>query len=189
MKHTEAQLQAISFACQVTVILLPRRRPRSSRFGYQIKGNKCFVLGDPVGNPKMMRAATNQFMKQADCLGYQLAFYKISESYVVMLHELGFHFTKVGEAGIVDLATEDLSRLSQQLEYQRLMKEGYHFTWYDQLPEELHQAVNEVSQKWLQGAREKYFSVGRFDKSYVLSSGVGIVRKDQKSLASSPLSR
>ena len=149
-------------------------------FGYQIKGNKCFVLGDPVGNPKMMRAATNQFMKQADCLGYQLAFYKISESYVVMLHELGFHFTKVGEAGIVDLATEDLSRLSQQLEYQRLMKEGYHFTWYDQLPEELHQAVNEVSQKWLQGAREKYFSVGRFDKSYVLSSGVGIVRKDQK---------
>lgn len=93
-----------------------------------------------------MRAATNQFMKQADCLGYQLAFYKISESYVVMLHELGFHFTKVGEAGIVDLATEDLSRLSQQLEYQRLMKEGYHFTWYDQLPEELHQAVNEVSQ-------------------------------------------
>ncbi|MCP5732528.1 phosphatidylglycerol lysyltransferase domain-containing protein, partial [Klebsiella pneumoniae] len=55
-----------------------------------------------------------------------------------------------------------------------------HFTWYDQLPEELHQAVNEVSQKWLHGAREKYFSVGRFDESYVLSSGVGIVRKDQK---------
>ncbi len=37
-------------------------------FGYQIKGNKCFVLGDPIGNPQMVRAATNAFMKRADCL-------------------------------------------------------------------------------------------------------------------------
>lgn len=44
LKHTEAQLQAISFACQVTVILLPRRRPRSSRFWLsdQRKQMLCF---------------------------------------------------------------------------------------------------------------------------------------------------
>ena len=79
-KHMEAQLQAISFACQDTVILLPKDDHDQVVFGYQIKGNKCFVLGDPIGNPKMMRAATNQFMKRADCLGYQLAFIRYQKA-------------------------------------------------------------------------------------------------------------
>lgn len=149
-------------------------------FGYQIKANKCFVLGDPIGDPAMMRAATNAFLKKADSLGYQLAFYKVSEKYVVMLHELGFHFTKVGEAGIADFSTEDLSRTNQQLEFQRLSKEGYHFTWYESLPQELLTSVQEVSKSWLDGAREKHFSVGYFDQKYLQSSGIGIVRKDQK---------
>lgn len=149
-------------------------------FGYQIKGNKCFVLGDPIGNPKMIRPAITEFMQKADCLGYQIAFYKISEKYVVMLHELGFHFTKVGEVGMADLTTEEMPWVNQQLEYQRLTNEGYHFTWYEQLPEELLAAVSEVSDQWLHGAREKHFSVGRFDESYLLASGVGVVRKEQK---------
>ena len=149
-------------------------------FGFQIKGNKCFILGDPIGNPEMVREATAEFMKKADCLGYQLAFYKVSEKYVVTLHEVGFHFTKVGEAGIADLTAEEVPWINQQLEYQKLNNEGYHFTWYDQLPEELLLAVSEVSREWLQGAREKHYSVGRFDTTYLLSSGVGIVRKEQK---------
>ena len=59
-------------------------------------------------------------MKKADCLGYQLAFYKVSEKYVVTLHEVGFHFTKVGEAGIADLTAEEVPWINQQLEYQKL---------------------------------------------------------------------
>lgn len=149
-------------------------------FGYQMKGNKCFVLGDPIGNPQLIRPAITEFMKKADCLGYQLAFYKISDKYVVMLHEAGFHFTKVGEAGIADITTEEMPWVNQQLEHQRLAKEGYHFTWYEHLPEELFVAVSDVSKRWLHCAREKHFSVGRFNEAYLLDSGVGIVRKEQK---------
>ncbi|OQO69015.1 hypothetical protein BH747_10545 [Enterococcus villorum] len=149
-------------------------------FGYQMKGNKCFVLGDPIGNPKLIRPAITEFMKKADCLGYQIAFYKISEKHVVMLHEAGFYFTKVGEAGIADLTTEEMPWVNQQLEYQRLTNDGYHFTWYNRLPEELLSAVREVSKSWLHGAREKHFSVGRFNEEYLLTSGIGIVRKEQK---------
>lgn len=149
-------------------------------FGYQVKGNKCFVLGDPIGNPAMWRTATKSFLKKADCLGYQLAFYKVSEKYVVMLHEVGFRFVKVGEAGIADLTIADVPWLNQQLEYQRLTNEGYHFTWYDEIPEELLATLGEVSHAWLNGETEKHFSVGRFDKEYVKTSGVGVVRKDQQ---------
>ena len=55
------------------VILLPRRRRRSSTFGFQMKFNKCFVLADQLGNEKWT-AATLAFMDQADLLGYQLVF-------------------------------------------------------------------------------------------------------------------
>ncbi|BAO08302.1 MULTISPECIES: bifunctional lysylphosphatidylglycerol flippase/synthetase MprF [Enterococcus] len=149
-------------------------------FGYQIKGNKCFVLGDPIGDPTKIRTATHEFLKKADCFGYELAFYKVSESYVVMLHEAGFHFAKVGEAAITDLSSDALHWRTKQIELQRLTNEGYHFTWYDQLPEELLEPIQEVSQKWLDGSREKHFSVGYFEKDYLLMSGIGIVRKEQK---------
>ena len=33
-------------------------------FGFQIKGNKCFILGDPIGNPERVREATAEFMKK-----------------------------------------------------------------------------------------------------------------------------
>ncbi|MGG5359587.1 MULTISPECIES: bifunctional lysylphosphatidylglycerol flippase/synthetase MprF [unclassified Enterococcus] len=160
-------------------------------FGYQIKGNKCFVLGDPIGDPQKHKAATHAFIQQADVLGYQLAFYKISESYVVLLHDSGFHFAKVGESGIVDLASEKAAQASQQLVCQVLKKEGYHFVWYEELPEELMEEVAAVSEEWLSGAREKYFSVGRFDRDYVKTSGIGVVKKEQKTvgfITSKPIS-
>ena len=56
------------------VILLPRRRRRSSTFGFQMKFNKCFVLADPIGQREKWTAATLAFMDQADLLGYQLVF-------------------------------------------------------------------------------------------------------------------
>ena len=116
-----------------------------------------------------------------------MRFIRYPESYVVMLHELGFHFTKVGEAGVVDQATEDLSPAEvKQLRISTFDEIGIPFCRYDQLQEELHQAVKmEVSQNGFQGAREKYFSVGRFDKSYVRCYAVSVLSvKIKKSLAS-----
>ena len=53
------------------------------------------------------------------------------------LHEVGFHFTKVGEAGIADLTAEEVPLDQPTIGIPKLNNEGYHFTWYDQLPEEL----------------------------------------------------
>ncbi|MGQ4819456.1 phosphatidylglycerol lysyltransferase domain-containing protein, partial [Enterococcus faecium] len=56
-------------------------------FGFQMKFNKCFVLADPIGQREKWTAATLAFMDQADLLGYQLVFYRISEEYVMNLHD------------------------------------------------------------------------------------------------------
>ncbi|KAF1295282.1 hypothetical protein BAU15_05525 [Enterococcus sp. JM4C] len=145
-------------------------------FGYQMKGNKCFVLGNPIGNQDKWKAATLAFMTQADKLGYQLAFHKISEQYIVILHDLGFHFVKIGEAAIVHLQKENLPSFTETFELKKLLKEGFYFTFYPVLPSEIYQELKLISTEWLDGQAEKYFSVGRFEETYINKSGVGIVR-------------
>lgn len=146
-------------------------------FGYQIKGNRCFVLGRPIGNERLWEEATLAFIKEADLMGYQLAFYKISQRYAVLLHDLGFQFTKIGETGTVILRDNSFE---QEACIKHFERQDYHFTYYQKLPEELFADVKEISEDWLKGNKEKYFGSGRFTREYLLKSGIGIVRKKQE---------
>lgn len=149
-------------------------------FGYQVKGNRCFVLGEPIGDKRAWREATIDFMQAADKLGYQLAFYKVSEKYVVLLHDLGFQFSKVGENGIVDLyLAEDIN---SQEQIRKFTYQGYSFAYYPQIPEELYHELRLISDKWLAGQAERNFAYGRFDREYIALAGIGIVRSPQNKL-------
>lgn len=149
-------------------------------FGYQIKSNRCFVLGNPIGDETLWQTATLSFMKAADKLGYQLAFYKISEKYVVQLHDLGFQFAKIGETGTAYLDHQE-DYLQQEV-YRKLSVQGYTFKKYETLPAELLPQLAAVSQDWLDGKGEKYFGNGRFDESYILNSPVAVVRNNENQL-------
>ncbi|MGM0126254.1 phosphatidylglycerol lysyltransferase [Enterococcus sp. AZ194] len=151
-------------------------------FGYQMKGNKCFILGNPIGNQEKWKEATLSFMTQADKLGYQLAFYKISEQYIVALHDLGFHFVKVGEAGIVDLQTANRSLFTETFELKKLANEGIQFTFYPELPSEIYKELIGISEEWLDGQSEKFFSVGRFEEAYLKKSGIGVARDPENKI-------
>lgn len=148
-------------------------------FGYQIKSNRCFVLGDPLGDKTLWQAATLAFMQDADKQGYQLAFYKISEKYVVQLHDLGFQFAKIGETGTALLNKQDYL---QQEVYRKLSVQGYTFKKYETLPQEILPQLTAVSQEWLDGKGEKYFGNGRFEAAYVLSTPVAVVRNNENQL-------
>lgn len=114
-------------------------------------------------------------MKKADSLGYQLAFYKVSDEFILLLHDLGYEFTKVGEAGIVQLQKNGQSPYTERIEFKKLHNEGYRYFYYAKLPQELVEDCQKISDEWLKGAKEKHFSVGHFEKSYLFSSGVGVV--------------
>ncbi|MGX7245397.1 bifunctional lysylphosphatidylglycerol flippase/synthetase MprF [Enterococcus quebecensis] len=149
-------------------------------FGYQIKANKCFVLGDPVGHKAKWMQATLAFMNAADLLGYQVAFYRTSESYAMILHDLGYNFMKVGEEGIVDFSMVDsapISLATNSMELQHLTNLGYTFTMYHEpVSEELFQELLRVSDEWLGSQRERNFVGGQFDRDYLSLSDMGIMR-------------
>lgn len=155
-------------------------------FGYQIKANKCFVLGNPIGNPKKWLVATLAFMDQADLLGYQVAFYRITESYVMVLHDLGYEFMKVGEEGLIDFAESNRSSQgisTQNMELQHLWNQGYTFTMYTNgISDEIYHEMLRISNQWLGSEREKSFSSGRFQKEYVLLSDIGVVRNSENEI-------
>ncbi|MBP2099485.1 bifunctional lysylphosphatidylglycerol flippase/synthetase MprF [Enterococcus rivorum] len=155
-------------------------------FGYQIKANKCFVLGNPIGNQKKWLAATLAFMDQADLLGYQVAFYRITKSYVMVLHDLGYEFMKVGEEGLVDLKQENASQKKitvNSMELQHLSNQGYTFTMYtDGVSNEVYHEMLRVSNHWLGSQREKSFSGGRFQKEYLFLSDIGVLRNGENEI-------
>jgi phosphatidylglycerol lysyltransferase len=60
-----------------------------------------------------------------------------------------------------------------------LTNEGYQFIYFENLPEEVFEELEEISDEWLNGEKEKCFSVGRFDRGYIETSNVGIARDPQ----------
>ncbi|MEI5994061.1 bifunctional lysylphosphatidylglycerol flippase/synthetase MprF [Candidatus Enterococcus mansonii] len=149
-------------------------------FAYQIKANKCFILGEPVGNQEKWMQATLAFLDAADLLGYQAAFYRTSERYTMILHDLGFNFMKVGEEGIVDLTcveTTSSALATNSMELQHLTNLGYKVTMYHEpISKELFHELSRVSENWLGTQRERNFVCGRFDQEYLQLSDIGILR-------------
>ncbi|MGX6978385.1 bifunctional lysylphosphatidylglycerol flippase/synthetase MprF [Vagococcus elongatus] len=150
-------------------------------FQFQIKANKLFVLGDPVGEAEFFEESVTAFHQYADQHGYELIFYSVSDRFALLLHDIGFHFIKIGEEGIVDLQGRSSGELSDRteirLEVERLRSRGYTFTMYHSLPdEELLLPVKEVAAEWQEVHGRRYFSTGHFDEDYLAKAPIGIVR-------------
>ena len=62
-------------------------------------------MGSPNGNKADFEAAIAQFIHDADLLGYLPVFYETDEETVMILHELGYDFIKMGEEALVELDT------------------------------------------------------------------------------------
>lgn len=153
-------------------------------FGYQIKADKCFVAGNPIGNPTKWAQATFSFMNQADLLGYRVVFYRISDEYVMTLHDLGYHFMKVGEEGTVCFKDALPSRLSKESTVTRkLANLGYTFHFYQEpVSNEIFEELKRVSNDWLGTNKDKNFISGRFDRMYLDLAGVGLMRNSKQEI-------
>lgn len=148
-------------------------------FAYQIKGNKCFIIGNPAGEQALLREATNAFMGQADLLGYQLSFYRVTKEYVILLHELGFRFSKVGEVGIAHLTEEDSVNGFDQSIVQEAKKKGYQFVWYDQLSQEHRDKLVHLLEQSLSAKnKENHYDQKRLSVAHSLNNGAGLVTKE-----------
>ena len=151
---------------------------------YGIQGRSWIALADPVGDENDFSELVWQFVESARASGARAALYQISPTLLPYCADAGLRAFKLGELAMVDLAKFELkggklASLRQALS--RGARDGLSFSVIEteQVPE-FYDELKQVSDSWLahHNTREKTFSLGSFDRDYILSQPVAVLRKD-----------
>ncbi len=148
--------------------------------------NKLLVMGDPSGKKEDFEAATEALIQEADLYNYLPVFYETSEEMVMTLHEFGYDFIKFGEKAHVHLPEFTLSgkkMKGQRASFNKNIKQGYHFEVlqppFDAITME---QLKKISDEWLNGRKEKGFSLGFFSEDYLQRAPIAVVKDAQEQI-------
>lgn len=151
---------------------------------YGEQGRSRIVMGDPVGDEDEWDDLLWSFNEQAEDDGFRVCYYQISAGSIPHYVDMGMRLFKLGEEARVSLKDFDVeSPAARKLRKarNRAEREGLSFgiLTADQVKQEM-PALRAISDEWLAGhaAREKSFSLGRFDEAYLERGSVAIVTKD-----------
>lgn len=150
---------------------------------YQQYADKLVVLGDPIGEKADIADAIQEFHESADLHGFTPVFYQVSNEMLSYLHGNGYAFFKLGDEAFVDLEKyhppgetliESRNQLTfEQKEYVFEMTKPPHST-------ELLTDLRKISDEWLEFRKEKGFSLGFFDESYLNRVSLVLVKNRNK---------
>lgn len=148
-------------------------------FPYSLIRNKFVVLGDPIGPAPLLYDGIQECQRFADLYDLEVVFYQVSPANLPIYHEHGYRFFKLGEEALVDLANFTLAgkaNTSLRNVKNRFEREGFHFEVL-QPPHDpqLLGRLQRISDEWLDGRREKGFSLGWFDPAYLQESPIAIL--------------
>ena len=150
--------------------------------------NKCVVMGDPSGRRADFTKAIQAFVEETDRWGYQPVFYEAREEMVMILHEFGYDFIKMGEEAMVDLATFTITGKKNRgirATVNRITKEGFTFeVLHPPYTQETIEDLREISNQWLHGRKERGFSLGFFTDEYLQRNPVAIVKNKHGEIVS-----
>lgn len=143
--------------------------------------DKLVVLGDPLGPVKLVPDAIAEFQQYADQFAMSVVFYQATPEFLPIYHECGYRFFKLGEEALIDLENFTLSgKKAADLRSvrNRFEREGYIFEVVPPpFTDELLGELRTVSDEWIMGRREKGFSLGWFDPSYLEWSPIAVLKK------------
>ncbi len=156
---------------------------------YAVQNRSWIAMGEPVGLAAERLELLWRFRERCDAWGGRAVFYEIGPTIMPDLVELGLTFYKLGEQGFVPLPAFDLTgsaRSGLRQAQRRAQRSGATFevlapgTFDALLPE-----LKAISDGWLETkhAREKSFSLGRFDPDYLRRFPLALVRKDEELVA------
>lgn len=159
---------------------------RSSFIAYKSSANMAVALGDPVGSEQELEATTQAFLRYCSDNGWSVAFHEVLPDLLPMYHRLGMRALKIGEEAMVDLEYFR-SHTAQRKSFRRIRRkferEGYHLIRYaPPHPRRLLDEIEEVSEEWLSlpGRRERSFTLGSFDRSYLSETPLFVARDPEK---------
>ncbi|MBI1210435.1 MAG: bifunctional lysylphosphatidylglycerol flippase/synthetase MprF [Alphaproteobacteria bacterium] len=149
---------------------------------YGVRGRSWIAFSDPVGPPERIGELIWRFREICDLRNVRAVYYQIDSAHLQRYIDLGFSFLKLGEEARVPLAEFDLigkkwSNLRNSRA--RAQKEGATF---EVISKDCVAAVlprlQQISNEWLakKGAREKRFTLGRFDEAYLTRTPCGVLK-------------
>jgi phosphatidylglycerol lysyltransferase len=162
---------------------------RRSFIMFGIQGRSWIAMGDAVGPADERLELLWRFREHCDQWGGRTVFYEIGAAAMPDLVELGLTFYKLGEQAFVPLSGFNLdgaARSGLRQSVRRAERDGARFSVVQPgdvpavLPE-----MRAVSDAWLEskGAREKGFSLGRFDPDYLARFPIALVRRGNELVA------
>ncbi|WEB80707.1 bifunctional lysylphosphatidylglycerol flippase/synthetase MprF [Vagococcus lutrae] len=142
---------------------------------FELKANRVFVLGNPMGNQMHVDQALMRFLEEVDRLGYEAVFYNVSSPIALTLHDHGYEFIKIGEEGVIDLATYEDSvagnNCSDDLTFNLLSEDEIRDVAYH-----LHHMVRD----WEKQHQQSFYSSAHLKMDALIESGVGVaMRQDE----------
>jgi phosphatidylglycerol lysyltransferase len=156
---------------------------------YAVEGRSWVSMGDPVGPDPEATELCWRFRELADVHHGWACFYQVGPDRLPRYLDLGLSLLKLGEEALVPLERFDLEgseRRALRQAYHRGERDGLSF---EVVPAEgvsgLMGSLRAVSDAWLaeKRVREKGFSLGWFEPSYLAEGPVAVVRKDGQVVA------
>ncbi len=153
---------------------------------FQKYADKLVILGDPIGEKHEISNAIEEFQEIADLHGFTPVFYQVSDDMLPYLHGHGFAFFKLGEEAFVDL--RDFSLAGNKMKGLRALKNKFNREKYifellePPFSTVLLEELRGISDQWLQGRKEKGFSLGFFDEKYLNKAPIAIVRDENEQI-------
>lgn len=156
---------------------------------YGVAGRSWVSMGDPIGAADDHADLVWQFRLLADRQGGRTVFYEVGPRNLPLYIDLGLRLVKIGEEASVPLPgfSLDTSARKGLRRNARLMERagvGFEVVEASQL-EALLPELRAISEQWLRAkaTREKGFSLGRFEESYLREFPVALVRDAHRVLA------
>ncbi|WP_010171474.1 phosphatidylglycerol lysyltransferase domain-containing protein [Bacillus coahuilensis] len=161
-------------------------KDRQAMILYQKVGKTFIVLGDPIGREEYLSGAIKEFIDFSIEKKQKIAIYQASANYIDLYRQHDFNTVKIGEEAVVPLPDFSLSgKKMQNLRSSRSKFErlGYSFSFVSPpFDEAFIQNLKEVSDSWLNGRKEKGFSVGYFCERALTNFHIAVLKDEQGSV-------
>ncbi len=143
---------------------------------YSVGASFAVALADPVGPEEEIEETIKIFMEFCNENDWRLAFHQTLPNYLSIYMRLGFKKLKIGEDAIVDVAHFTIEGKAMK-EFRHIInkmeKSGIHTQLFEPpIDDKTILELKNVSDEWLQipGRRERSFTLGMFEPSYVKST-------------------
>jgi phosphatidylglycerol lysyltransferase len=153
---------------------------------YGVQGKSWIAMGDPVGKKEAIVPLIWKYRELCDEHGGRPVFYEVGMQNLHLYIDIGLTLIKMGEDARVALGTLSLdggSKKHFRYTLHKLDQEGWRFEIItpDKLPGIII-ALKSISDSWLaeKKTREKRFSLGNFNETYLAELPCAIVRKNEE---------